>query len=117
MEATELIERTELHDSSLIEMAAEGDGVILRFENVWVDDDNCYRVAIDLGGVRKVTCDKKVVATLRMKTGDGGVISFSRFGNIAVLVVTWTSYAPRADETHTYEFQFTTFDLRAEKQE
>jgi hypothetical protein len=116
MQATELIERTELHDSSLIEMAAKGDGVLLRFENVWIDDDNCYRVTIDLGGVRKVMCDQEIVATLRMKTEDGGVIAFRRSGNIAILVVTWTSYAPRADETHSYEFEFTTFDLQAEKQ-
>jgi hypothetical protein len=117
MEPIELIERTELHDASLIEMATEGDRVRLRFDDVWVDDDHCYRVTIDLGGIRKVMYDHKVVNTLRMKTEDGGVIAFRRSGNIADLVVTWTSYAPRSDETHVYEFEFTSFELRAEKQE
>lgn len=119
MEATrlELIERTELHDSSLVEMTSDGDRVCLRFENVWVDDDNCYSVTIHLDGVRKLMHDNIVVKNLRMETEDGGVIAFKRSGNIANLVVTWTSYAPRTDKTHSYEVDFTTFDLQARKQE
>ncbi len=93
-------------------MTTGGDQVRPRFENVWVDDDKCYKVTIDLGGVRKVMCDNKVVDSLRMKTKDGGVIAFRRSGNTADLVVTWTAYAPPTDETCTCQFDFNTFDLR-----
>lgn len=119
MEATklELIERTELHDSSLVELTSDGDRVCLRFENVWVDDDDCYGVTIILNGVHKLMRDNKVVKNLRMETEDGGVIAFKRSGNSAKLVVTWTSYAPRTDETHTYEIDFADFGLQAKKQE
>jgi hypothetical protein len=117
MEVTKLklIERTELHDSSLVEMTTVGDRVRLRFENVWVDDDHCYGVTIALGGVRKLMHDNKVARSLRMETEDGGVIAFKRSGNKANLVVTWTSYAPRTDATHTYEIDFAYFDLQAKR--
>jgi hypothetical protein len=117
MNAIEIIENTNFHDSSIVELSMDGDHINLKFENVWLDDDNCYKVAINLGGVRKATCDHKVVNSLRMETDDGGVIAFRRSGNIADLVVTWTAYAPRTDETHSYAFDFDSFELQAEKQE
>src|SRR5689334_21478659 len=94
MDMLELIERTELHDASIIDMAREGDRVRLEFENVWLDDETCYTVTINLGGVRKMTCDNELVDTLHMETEDGGVIAFRRSGNIAELVVTWTLLYP-----------------------
>jgi hypothetical protein len=42
-------------------MTTGGAQVRPRFENVWVDDDKCYKVTIDLGGVRKVTRQCNVV--------------------------------------------------------
>ena len=116
MELTKLIERTELHDSSTVQMAREGEGVHLKFENVWVDDKNCYTVSITLGGVHDITCDDEVVNDLHMETEDGGVLAFKRSDTIAELFITWTSYKPRVDETRSYKFDYTTFDLHAEKQ-
>ena len=98
-------------------MTRDGDLVRLKFKDVWLDDEICYKVAITLGGVLKITRDNEVVNAVRMETEDGGVIAFRRSGHIAELVVTWTSYAPRIDETRSYTFDFTTFDLQAEKQD
>lgn len=117
MDLNRQIERTELHDSSLAEMAFAGDCLRLQFENVWVDDTACYKVTIDLNGVSKILCDGIAVRTVGMKTGDGGVIAFKRFETFADLVVTWTSYDPRADKTNEYRFYFCTVDVRTQPQE
>ena len=45
------------------------------------------------------------------------VIDFSRSGHTATLVVDWRSFAPRKNETCSYNLEFDTFDLRAKKQE
>ena len=117
MEKTELIEQTELHDSSLIQIATEDNRLRLTFENVWVDDDNCYRVTITLGGVHKVTRNHQVVRSLGMEGKYAHVLEFSRSGHTAALAVYWCSFAPRKDEFCSYEFDFDTFGLQAEKQE
>jgi len=57
------------------------------------------------------------MTTLHMEKEDNRVLTFWRAGNIAELLVTWTSYAPPSDETHVYEFEFATFDPQAERQE
>jgi hypothetical protein len=51
-----------------------------------------------------------------METEDGGVLEFKRSDKIAELFITWTSYKPRVDETRSYKFDYTTFNLHAEKQ-
>ena len=89
----------------------------LQFENVRVDDDNCYRVTICLGGVHKMTCDGSALDVLHMESDDGSVIAFRRSGNTAEMAVTWTSYAPRTDKVRLYAFDFASFDLRAERQD
>ncbi len=88
----------------------------LGFGDVWVDDDNCYMVEIILHGIRGLTRDGDRVGDVRMEKKDAGVIAFKRTGNSAELVVTSTSYAPQIEETRSYRFDFTSFDLRAEGQ-
>ena len=117
MNATELIRMTSFHDSSITELSMDGDHINVRFEDVWVDDDNCYKVAVDLRGVRKVIRNHEVVRSLGMEGEFAGVIAFRRSDHTAALAVDWCSFAPRKDEFCSYEFDFDTFGLQAEKQE
>jgi hypothetical protein len=111
MRTEQLIEQTEFHDAALLAMASDGDGVRLRFGDVWTGPDERYDVDVVMGGMRKVTCDDLVMHELGMDQQDGSVIAFRRSADTAELVVNWTSYKPRADQTKCYKFEFTTFDL------
>jgi hypothetical protein len=113
----ELIESTDLHDSRLTDMSLKGDRIQLRFKNVWVDDDSCYNVTVTLGGVGKITRDDEIVSALHTEGEGSNVLEFRRSGQSATMVVVWTYYSTRTDDTRSYEFDFTTFDLQAEKQE
>ncbi|MDR3472204.1 MAG: hypothetical protein P4M09_11000 [Devosia sp.] len=117
MNTTELIENTNFHDSSLVELSMVGNHIHLRFENVWVDDDNCYKVLADLHGVRKVNRNDEVVHSLGMEGEYAGVIDFERSGHTAALAVDWRSFSPPRDDFCSYEFDFDTFEMQAEKQE
>jgi|ERR1019366_5462215 hypothetical protein len=117
MNTKELIENTDFHDSCLTEMSMEGNRVRLRFEHVWVDDDNCYQATVTLGGVSKVTRDDEVVNALRMEGEGSSVLAFNRSGHTATMILVWRYYSPRKDETCSYTFDFTTFDLQAERQD
>ncbi len=92
-------------------MSWEGDVVFLWFGDVWAGADKRCIVQVIMGGVRQVTCDDVVVRDLEMDQDDGSVIAFRRSANTAELVVTWTSYEPRFDQTKAYTFEFTTFDM------
>jgi len=116
MNRTESIEQTGFHDSSLTALSMDGNQVRLRIENVWVDDDNCYNVMIELGGVHEVTRNYKTIDNLRMEGEYANIIDLSRSGHTATLVVEWRSFAPRKNETCSYKLSFETFALRTEKQ-
>jgi hypothetical protein len=116
MSTTELIERTGFHDSSITALSMDGDHICLRFEDVWVDDDNCYNAVVDLRGVRKVMRNDEVVHELRMEGDYASVLELSRSGHTATLFVNWQSFTPRKEEPCSYEFDFNAFDLQAEKQ-
>jgi hypothetical protein len=105
------------HDSSLTELSVDGDCIRLKLVDVLVGDDNHHDAVITLGGIRRMTRDNEIVNTLHMEAEDAEVLAFERSGNIASQVVTWISHSTRTDQTRSYEFEFTTFDLRAEKQE
>jgi hypothetical protein len=117
MNTTELIESTSFHDSTIPELSMDGSHIHLRFEDVWVDDDNCYNIVVDLRGVCKVVCNHELVHSLSMEGEYAHVLEFSRFGQTAALLVYWRSFAPNKDEFCSYEFDFDTFELQAEKQE
>jgi len=116
MNAGDLIKRTELHDSSLIQAATEENRVSLLFEDVWADG-NCYRVAITFDGVCSITRDGKIIAAFDMEGEFGDVLAFERRGHTATLVLEWFSSVPPKEETRAYTFEFATFDAKAEKQE
>ena len=117
MNTVEPIKKIGFHDSSLTELSADGDRVRLKLVDVWVGDDNHNDAVITLGGIRRMTRDNEIATTLRMEAEDAEVLAFERSGNVASLVVTWISHSARTDQTHSYEFEFTTFDLRTQKQE
>jgi hypothetical protein len=117
MNTVEPTKKITFHDCSLTEMSADGDRVRLQLADVWIGDNNHYNATIDLGGVRRMIRDDEIVNTLCMEAKDAAVLTFERSGNIVSLVVTWISHATRTDQTRSYEFDFTTFDLQAEKQE
>jgi hypothetical protein len=104
-----------LHDSSLTELAVDGDRVRLRLVDVWIGDDNHYNAIVTLGGVGRMTRDDKLINTLRMEAEDAQVLVFERSQNTVNMIVAWISHATHTDDTHSYEFAFTTFDLQTEK--
>jgi hypothetical protein len=59
----------------------------------------------------------EIVSALHTEGEGSNVLEFRRSGQSATMVVVWTYYSTRTDATRSYTFDFTTFDLQAEKQE
>jgi hypothetical protein len=122
MDMADAILSTALHEANVIAMAREGDRVCLKFGYVWLgvpfsDDPGVfYNVEIVLGGIRKIARNDEAVGLLSMEMEHSSVIAFEKHDHAAELVVQWTSFSPRAQDTVAYEFEFETFDMHFEMQ-
>jgi hypothetical protein len=117
MNAREIVEGTYCHDSSIAGISMEKDHISLNFEDVYVGNDAFFKIFVDLRGVHKAIRNDSIVHDLGMEGEYADVLDFILSGNTAELLVEWHSFSPRRTEFCSYEFEFDTIEMRAEKQE
>jgi hypothetical protein len=110
------LKKSTFHDSSLVYVEKSGDTVILKFEDIFYDDDVYCKVTAILSGVTRMIRNDEPIDSLSMETEDGEVLDFCRSDHTAELLVQWNSYSPSKEEIASYEFEFSSVDLQAEQQ-
>ncbi len=115
---TEQAERTRFHDAGLERCVSEGDSLRLEFENIIidVDEEEYYRAAVILSGVREIRRFDVPVAQLTME-GEGEVLQFHKGEGRALLLVEWHTYQPTTRTFVQYEIDYATASVNVEKQD
>ncbi len=95
-------DKLSFHDASLVKVLREKDSITLSLEDVSIGDCQTSTTAT-VSNIESITRDGLRVAGMEMETDDGEVLRLSVDNDVTTLVVTWHKYAPRSQDTHTYQ--------------